>query len=226
MILSLDRDDLKKYTEKQLNYFFPDPYTINLNNYKSAFDLSIDRLEYCFDKVTSLRYKNNGESYLDHLYSDHYLMYLWYLSNSIWKETEDLNLASKLYCLNKALHGFDCMYNTGLPDIFLAFHNSGTMLGKADYSDYFVALHGCTIGSHKGKYPRLGKGVSLTAHSSIIGDCEIGDRVSISAYTSIFEKNIPSDSVVFKNDLTGLTEIKSSINSYAQQFFNIDLNIF
>lgn len=223
MILSLEREELKEYTTKQLNFFFPDPYAVNLKNYKTAFDLAIDRLEYCFDEVSSMRYKKENQSYVNHLYSDHYVMYLWFLSNTIWKETENSNLASKLYCLNKALHSFDCMYNTALPNIFLAFHNSGTMLGKADYSDYFVALQGCTIGSHKGKYPKLGKGVSLTAHSSIIGDCEIGDRVSISAYTSIFEKNVSSDTVIFKNDTTGAVEMKPSKNCYAQQFFNIDL---
>jgi serine O-acetyltransferase len=223
MILSLDRDEFKRYCSKQLNSFFPDQYVIDLKDYTSAFNLAIDRLEYCFDRVISNRYKKDNESYLNHLYSDHYVMYIWFLSNTIWKETDNDNLASKLYYLNKTLHSFDCMYNTKLPNIFLAFHNSGTMLGKADYSDYFVALQGCTVGSHKGKYPKLGKGVSLTAHSSIIGDCEIGDRVSISAYTSIFEKNVPNDSVAFKNILNGAIEIKPSQKCYAQQFFYTDL---
>jgi serine O-acetyltransferase len=224
MILSLNKADFCNYTSKQLNNLFPDPHIVDLKEYKSVFDKCIDRVEYCFDKVISPRYKKNDQSYLNHLYSDHYVMYLWFLSNTIWKETENINLASKLYYLNKALHGFDCMYNTSLPDIFLVFHNSGTMLGKAEYSDYFVALHGCTIGSNKGKYPKLGKGVSLTAHSSIIGDCEIGDRVSISAYTSIFEKKVSSDTVVFKNSITGLIETKDSKKCYAQQFFSTNLN--
>ena len=99
-----------------------------------------------------------------------------------------MTLANKLYCLNKVLHGLDCMYDTQLPDIFLLFHSSGTMLGKAKYSDFFIALHGCTIGSHKGRYPILGKGVSITANSSVIGDCYIGNRCTISTRTTIFQK--------------------------------------
>ncbi len=44
MILSLEREVLKEYTAKQLNFFFPDPYAVDLKNYKTAFDLAIDRL--------------------------------------------------------------------------------------------------------------------------------------------------------------------------------------
>jgi serine O-acetyltransferase len=158
------------------------------------------------------------------LYADQYLVYLWFLSNTVYKERGDNALSNKLYYLNKALHGFDCMYSTGLPDIFLIFHGVGTMLGKAEYADYFVALQGCTIGSQKGLYPRLGKGVALTAHSAIIGGSVVGDRVSISAYTTVFESNIANDSVAFKDAESGKTVIKSAKRTYAQQFFLTDLN--
>ena len=223
MNLSLQAHELRDYTTNQINTFFPDPNIINLKNCQSAYYLTLERVENCFSHVNSSRYKKDNQTYFSHLYSDHYVMYLWFLSNTIWKEVGDISLATKIYYLNKIMHGFDCMYNTELPDIFLIFHSSGTMLGKAEYSNYFVALQGCTIGSNNGKYPKIGKAVSLTAHSSIIGDCEIGDRVSISSNTSVFEKNIPSDSVVFKNQEKGSLEIKSSNKCYAQQFFETDL---
>ena len=116
------------------------------------------------------------------------------------------------------------MYNTALPDIFLIFHGAGTVLGKASYSNYFVALHGCTIGSHKGKYPILGTGVALTAHSAIIGDCTIGNNVSVSVYTSIFQINIVENSSVFINKESGKIEIQRASEPYAQQFFNVNLS--
>jgi serine O-acetyltransferase len=224
MHLSLSKAGLRNYTSRQLNNFFPDQYSVNLDSYTQQFDIALDRLDNCFQKVSYTRYNKDGHSILDHLYADQYLVFIWFLANTIWKESEDINLASKLYYLNKSLHGFDCMYDTALPDIFLIFHGVGTMLGKAFYSDYLVVLQGATIGSHKGKYPRLGKGIAITAHGAIIGDCQIGDRVSISASTSVFQRDISSDSVVYNDLLTGTIQSKPSKIPYAQQFYNVDLN--
>jgi len=223
MNLSLNKQDFLKYTSQQLNGLFPDNKLVDLKSYIASFDTAIDRIDHCFNKVTYKHYFNNGQTFLNHLHADQYLMYVWFLSNTIYKDTGDLNLSNKLYYLNKSLHGFDCMYNTELPDIFLIFHGVGTMLGKAKYSDFFVALQGCTIGSQKGQYPILGKGVGLTAHSSIIGNCVIGNRSSIASYTSVFEMDVPEDSVVFKDKDTGILKIKSAKNCYAQQFFNINI---
>jgi serine O-acetyltransferase len=100
----------------------------------------------------------------------------------------------------------------------LLFHCVGTMLGKAEYNDYFVALQDATIGSHKGNYPKMGIGVSMTAHSSLISNCTIGDRVSISAYTNLFQQDLSDNSVVFRDNL-GQTIIRKIENCYAQQFF-------
>jgi serine O-acetyltransferase len=117
------------------------------------------------------------------------------------------------------------MYDTDLPDIFLVFHSVGTMLGKAKYNNYFVVLQGVTVGSHKGEYPVFGKGVSITANSSVIGKCEIGDRVSVSTRTSVFSRNIEADNTIYTNPDTGIVEVKSTKIPYAQQFFHTDLNL-
>ena len=223
MLLSINFDDLSCYISKQLSIFFPDKYDVK-PDIKKHLNLALSRVEYCFSKVAFNRYSNDINTFYNHLYSDHHLMLIWFISNSVWKETENINLASKLYYLNKSLHGFDCMYNTNMPDIFLIFHGVGTMLGKAEYSDYFVAFQGCTIGSHQGKYPNIGKGVALTAHSSLIGDCKIGNRVSISAYTNIFQKDIEADNTVFR-DNSGIIVNRESNICFAQQFFKTDLTL-
>lgn len=223
MLLSLDKTELMEYTSCQLNNFFPDRNKVNLSETSKYVDLALDRMNFCFKHVAYQRYNKEGITQFSHLYSDHYLMYVWFLANTIWKEGGDTSIASKLYYLNKTLHGIDCMYDTQLPDIFLLFHSSGTMLGKASYADYFVALQGCTVGSQKGKYPVFGKGVSLTANSTVIGDCKIGNRCTISAGTTIFQKDIADDCTAFVNFETGKLEIKPSKECYAQQFFNIDL---
>jgi serine O-acetyltransferase len=223
MKLSLTKQNLITYTSSQLNNIFPDNSLINLNNYAHLVDLALDRVDYCFKKVTYKHYFDGTDSLLNHLHADQYLMYVWFLSNTIAENSDNISLANKLYYLNKTLHGFDCMYNTKLPNIFLVFHGVGTMLGKATYNDYFVCLQGVTVGSQKHKYPVFGKGVGLAAHSSVIGNCNIGNRTSVSAYTQVFETSIPNDSVVFKNKATSALEIKTGKECYTQQFFNLNL---
>jgi serine O-acetyltransferase len=98
------------------------------------------------------------------------------------------------------------------------------MLGKADYKDFFVVLQGCTVGSHKGKYPIMGKGVSLTANSSILGDCKIGHRVNIGSGTILFQKEISNDTSVAADAESGTLKLREAKSNYAQQFFNVDLS--
>ncbi|MEO6453696.1 MAG: hypothetical protein ABIN97_06495 [Ginsengibacter sp.] len=222
MITSLSKKQLQDYTSKQLNFFFPDHKIVNLAHFDTAVTVALDKLEYCYKYCQLKQYNDGNNTYFNHLYSDHYVMYLWYLANTIWREKFDKDVCNKLYYLNKTLHGLDCMYDTHLPDIFLLFHCVGTMLGKATYSNFFVALQGCTVGSHNGIYPVFDTGVSLTAHSSVIGNCKIGKKVSISAYTNIFETDIPGNRVVYKTQ-NGEIIIKESNKSYAQGFFNVPI---
>lgn len=224
MIKSLTTEELCSYVSTQLNNVFPDKNIVNFLDEIEIVVEAVERLEFCFKHVALKHYFNGTEVIFNHIFSDHYVMFLWYLSNSVFKHKGSCVLANKLYYLNKVLHGLDCMYDTEMPNIFLLFHSSGTMLGKATYSDYFIALQGCTVGSQKGNYPVFGKGVSLTANSSVIGKCVIGNRSTVSTRTTIFQKDIPDDNLAFINFETGQLQIKSSKVCYAQQFFNVDLN--
>ena len=220
MILSIPFDELSFYITKQLNFYFPDKFEVSKNQLDKNLKTAISRLDFCFSKVVNRRYNTGSTTIYNHLYSDHNVLLYWFLANTVWEQSHDTNLASKLYYLNKSMHGFDCMYDTKLPDIFLVFHGVGTMLGKASYGNFFVAMQGCTVGSHKERYPVFGKGVSLTANSSVIGNCSIGNRCSISAGTQLFEKNMNSDETAFMNPSTGILQIKQSKESYGKQFFN------
>jgi len=219
MITSLSIHELMDYTSRQLNHFYPDNRPVDLRTQEAQVRRALDRLEHCFNQCSLKHYFDGEQSHFNHLYSDHYVMYVWYLANTIWKDGGDRNICNKLYYLNKSMHGLDCMFDTQLPDIFLVFHGVGTMLGKGSYSDYFVVLQGCTIGMNKGKYPVLGRGVALTAHSSLIGDCLVGDLVTIANHTSVMDTHIPARTVLFTNS-AGAVEAKPSQNSYAQTFFN------
>lgn len=220
---SLSIDELSIYVSKQLNSFFPDQEYVDLKKEKEFVVEALERVEFCFKHVTLKHYFNNNVVNFNHLYSDHYVMFIWYLSNSVYKNKGRCSLANKLYYLNKILHGLDCMFDTEMPKIFLLFHSTGTMLGKAKYDDYFIALQGCTVGSQKGSYPVFGKGVSLTANSSVIGASLIGDRCTISTRTTIFQKNLENDITAFLDFNFGIIQFKKSNKCYAQQFFNVDL---
>jgi serine O-acetyltransferase len=223
MIQSLSVRELGEYVSAQINNNFPDRNTVSFSEELFIVEEALHRIDFCFRHVALKHYFNGTNTIFNHLYSDHYVMFLWYMANSVFRNKGKCTLADKLYLLNKALHGLDCMYDTKMPDIFLLFHSSGTMLGKATYSDYFVALQGCTVGSHNHDYPVLGKGVSLTANSSVIGKCIVGNRCTLSTRTTLFQKDVADDNTVFINFETGMQVIKPSVKCYAQQFFNIDL---
>lgn len=219
MILSHSADNIAIYICQQLNNLFPDNNKIKLVDLSGSVKIALNRLENCFSKVSNPRYTSGTEAIYNHLYSDHNIVFYWFLANTIWQDTKNDMLSSKLYYLNKVMHGFDCMYDTKLPDIFLVFHGVGTMLGKATYNDYFVVMQGCTVGSNNGKYPVFGKGVSLTANSSVIGGCIIGNLCTISTGTLLFEKNMGISETAFIDNRTGLVDIKNSKESYSKQFF-------
>lgn len=219
MELSITKDQLINYLVHQVNNLFPDNNLLEKKMLSEIIDHSIDRLDYCFSKVTNSRYKTNNKTFYNHLYSDHNIVFYWFIANTIWKRFSDNQYASKFYYLNKTMHGFDCMYDTQMPDIFLIFHGVGTMLGKAHYEDYFIAMQGCTVGANRGKYPIMGKGVSLTANSSIIGDCKIGNQCTIGTSTMLLDTELQDNHVAYYNT-NGNIQTKLSKHIYSKNFFD------
>lgn len=221
MICSMNIKDLAAYTSKQLNSFYPDNEPVDLQLHQAGVETALKRLEYCFSKIILKHYFDNGEAKFNHLHSDHYVMYLWFLANTLWKEGAPVSVCHKLYYLNKSLHGFDCMFDTALPDIFIIVHGVGTMLGKATYSNYFVVFHGCTVGINKGVYPEIGEGVTLTAHSSVIGNCRVGNYSTVGNNTGIVDIDISDTSVAYRNK-SGEIEIRKSSYAYFQNYFDME----
>jgi len=222
MELSLQKLQFQEYVSKQLNHFFPDNKIVSFNHGDRSFNMALDRTEYCFKDVILHSYNKNGHTFLNHLHSDQYTVFLWFLSNSVWKETANAELANKLFYLNKALNGFSCMYDTNLPDIFLILHSAGTVLGKAEYGNYLVVAQGTTVGAHKGIYPQIGKGVGLLPNSSVIGNSIIGDKVSIGINTTVYDMDVNSGNVVF-TDKNGEIQLKRKENCWAQKMYSVEI---
>lgn len=221
MELSLSKVDLGKYVSSQLNTFFPDGYSVDINsNSKKGFEWALARVEVCFRPIKLNSYKKNGETFFNHLYSDQYAVFLWLLSNSIWVEHGDSNISNKLFYLNKALHGFSCNYDTNLPNIFMLMHTVGTVLGKASYSDYLIASQGSTVGAQDGVYPTLGKACSLLPYSSVVGACTLGNNVSIGIHASVYKTNVENDTIVFR-DTAGQMRHKTVQDCWANSIFDL-----
>lgn len=195
MELSLKKEDLARYVTDQLNLFFPDANRIQpgiIGGYTTAV---LDDLDYCFSHVNDKYFRDGDKTRFNHLNSDQYAMFLYRLSNILYKETGDANVSTKLFLLNKCLHGIDLFYEVDMPRIFLINHPIGTILGRGKYADFFIAHQNCNIGSNKDKFPRMGKYVSLHPGAAILGDCHIGENCKISAGSVVMDMDLDNNSV-------------------------------
>jgi serine O-acetyltransferase len=128
----IDKAFLTEYVNAQLTHFFPDKENIK-KELEKHLETALERTLFSLKHV-----KLRGYTEFTYLHSDLYAQFLYFLSNTIWENGENKKLAAKLFYLNKALNGINVMYDTKLPDIFILIHCVGTVLGKAEYSNYFV----------------------------------------------------------------------------------------
>ncbi len=208
MKLSIQKTDLISYVNRQLDTFFPDGATVGDSS--RVVGVALDRLEHCFSHIRVKRYFDDDGPLFDHLHTDQYAMFLYFLSNSAFKEEQHL-LAKKTYVLNKALHAVDILYEVNLPDIFCLAHPMGTTLGKASYSDYFCCYHNCTVGSNlEGEYPKLGRGVVMYSGSRVVGRSLLADNTFVATGAIVRDRTgLPANSVlhgVYPNDKVSMTQ--------------------
>jgi serine O-acetyltransferase len=208
MDLTLNIQDLSSYIESQLINFFPDGGGVKIE--ESTIIKVLSRLEYCFSKIRMYRSNSGNLILFNHLHSDQYLTFLWYLSNQLWKEGH-LNIATKVYYLNKALHAFDCMYNNNLPSIFYVAHGVGIVLGKATYADYLYVCKGVTVGASRGgKYPIIKEGVSLGADSTVIGELTLEIESTVGAGVCLFNQSVGTGMAVVREQSGRILNIKQT----------------
>ena len=196
MQCELTTAQIAQYTARQVENLFPDGYTVAENVLAPFMDEGLARVDFCFRHIRWAGYSDDGvSSRFNVLHSDQYCAYLYLLSNTVYKSSGDKRLASKLFYLNKALHAFNCMYDTELPEIFWLNHCIGTVLGKATYGNYFAVYHNCTVGAVSGNYPVIGEKVVMSAGSSVIGGCHIGDGAMIAPGCSVFKADVAPGSI-------------------------------
>jgi len=186
MNLSMPVEAIRAYIGRQANALFPDGEPVDIH--PAWITDALGRLEPCLDAVASSSFQRDGETFFNHLHSDQYAMFLYLLANTAYRARGPQSVCEKLYFLNKALYGMDAFYEVELPRIFVFNHAGSTVLGRAQYSDYFLVYQNCTVGSARaaegaarGIFPVLGRHVSLYAGASVLGASKIGDNCKISA---------------------------------------------
>ena len=195
MILELPEDQLCELVYKQLNNLF----FVNLsehNQLAAALPDTLKRCDTCFAGNPAKYFQRDGESYFNPYHSGQYAIFLYYLSNTVFKQGNNL-LADRLYYLNKLLNACDLYHEIELPDIFILDHPVGSVMGRAQYGNYFAFSQNSTVGNNKGIFPRIGEHVTMLSGTKILGDCEIGDYVTLAANTYVKDTDIPAHSLVF-----------------------------
>ncbi len=194
----ISRDELLDYVAGQLTAFFPDRHAGDARRViDQDLDETLDRLSVC---VNAVRWW--PQDAFDYLHSAQHCIFVYYLANTIWRNREHENVCTKLFCLNKAVNGFECFYNTALPDKFFIGHSVGIVLARATYSNYLVLYQGCTVGKNHGAGPILEDAVVLYPNSAVIGDCRVRTRTVIGQGSSIVDTDTPGNSYVFSNNGT------------------------
>lgn len=202
MNLSINKQDLVKYITLQLNHFFPDGNTVREADIGRHLDLTFDRVGKCFAAVKNRYFQEDGQTRFNHLHQDQYAMFLYFLANTLYRHEADVRICEKLFYLNKLLNGIDAFYEVQLPDIFLFCHPLGTILGRAQYADYFLVFQECTIGAAreatagmKSVFPVLEKYCAIYKGSAILGNCHVAANCKISAHSLLIDQDLEANKI-------------------------------
>lgn len=191
--LHFSRAELSVYVARQLATFYPDGLDADAPTVLAAhMDVALARLGRCINEV---RWWTPDQ--FDHLHSTQYTLFLYYLSNTVWKATGNRTLCNKLFGLNKALNGIDLFYEIEMPEVFFIGHSVGVVFAKATYGNYLVVYQNSTVGKNHGVAPILGDGVVMYPGTAIIGRCEVGPGTVLSQGVSLINTNTPGACTIY-----------------------------
>lgn len=193
-----DKEEIAKLVIGQLNSFC---WKYDAEAIKAHIEVAMKRMDVCLAALKSTRMFDEGKFSPYHTVA--WSVFLYYLSNSLANSCEKNceREASVVYYLNKVLHANDWFYGIQLPKHFFAEHPVSSVLGKAQYGDYFFIYQGTTVGGNRKNgqlyYPVIGSHVLMYANSTVLGDCHIGNNIIISANAYLINETIPDNSIVF-----------------------------
>lgn len=195
MITSIPELEIQSLLIHQLQNFFPISKD-EMQSIQKIWGGVISSIEYCFDKNPNKYYHKDGEPYFNPFHGGQYTIFLYFLSRAAFLNI-NTHLADKIYYLNKIMNNCDLFYEVELPPYFKLDHPLGTVMGRAKYSEGLSFTQYSTVGNNKGVFPIIGKNCRMCMNSAIIGNCHIGDNVTLGAGALVKDTDIPSNSLVF-----------------------------
>jgi serine O-acetyltransferase len=193
--VNLERNRLAAYVQAQIKQFFPLDDQADLALIDAHVDEALLRVGRCIDQV---RMWTPGQ--FDVLHSSQYCIFLYYLSNTIWRREKVRGVCTKLFLLNKALNAIDCFYEIELPEVFFIGHSVGIVLAKASYGNHLVLYQNSTVGKNHGDAPVLGEGVIMYPNTAIIGRCHVRDRSYIAQGVSVINRDTEPASIAYQGN--------------------------
>lgn len=163
---------------------------------ETAYPVVIEKLENCFSYINNKYYHRDEGTFFNPLHVAQWTMFLYEMAHEI-RKSGDIDLCDKIYGLSKMISSADIFYGVNMPDIWFFDHPQGSVMGRAEYSDFFSFSQCCTVGNNRGIYPRFGRHVSMMSGSKVLGDCTVGDYVIFAANSYILDEDIPAYSIVF-----------------------------
>ena len=203
---------LAQYVVTQIATYFPDGFNIKsviLENIQIA----LQRTEQCISSI--IAWRDTGFNYL---VSGQYATFLYFLSNCIAKDPADVDAATRIFLLNKALNGIDLFYEIEMPQHFLIGHTVVMVFVKATYGNYCVFHQGCTVGRNRLHRPILGDGVVMFPGSMIIGKCHVRENTVLTPGTTLINTDTPGNCYVFLGK-NGRPIFKKLGRYYAEEYF-------
>lgn len=170
------------------------------------------------------RYWDGEEVVFSPYMSTQWMNFLYRLSNILYKNNNSKS-ADQVYYLNKIMHANDWFYAIELPVHFHCEHPLGSVLGRANYGDYFFVYQGTTVGGNHSHgrlvYPTIGTNVILFANATVLGDCHIGNNVVISAGSYLINETIPDNCIVFGRspNIVIKKKTENEIKDYSQHIW-------
>lgn len=190
---------LARYVAAQAAALFPDGGVLDGEALESCTARSFETIARGWRHIAVAGYTREGEAAFSHLHGDRYAAFLGLLARELFLSGA-VDLATRVYLLNKALHGLDLFYEVEMPEVFVLVHPVGTVIGRAKLGNFLCVYQNCAIGGSPRDgaiaYPTLGDGVLMYAKSSIIGACTIGDGVVLGAGVAIINKSVPAGTLL------------------------------
>jgi serine O-acetyltransferase len=187
------------YARAQMAAFFPDGKALPEDVLAQAADQAFSIMARGWKRIALAGYTRDGAAAFSHLHGDQYAAFLALLARQL-SAAGERDLATRVYLLNKALHGLDLFHEVEIPEVFVFVHPVGTVIGRARLGNFLCIYQNCSIGGSPRDgtldYPELGDGVLMFAKSTIVGKCNVGSRVVLATGATVVNADVPDDALV------------------------------